>query len=56
MEILHCLKGVGMMMLVKSRKSKFSIITYSADTYRIAGKFGMEFNLAVWRITEKPPN
>ena len=24
--------------------------------YRIAGKFGMEFNLAVWWITEKPPN
>ena len=24
--------------------------------YCIAGKFGMEFNLVVWRISVKPPN
>ena len=24
--------------------------------YRIAGKFGEDFNLAVWRIVKKSPN
>ena len=24
--------------------------------YRIAGKFGGEFNLAVWRLARAPPN
>ena len=26
------------------------------STYRMAGKFGGEFNLAVWRIMNAPPN
>ena len=26
------------------------------EVYRIAGKFGAEFNLAVWRLVWAPPN
>ena len=40
--------------LVCSGKSQLS--NYANANYRTAGKFGRDFNLAVWRIVRTPSN
>ena len=37
-------------------KFVYYVSEFTGDGYHMAGKFGGEFNLAVWRIMNAPPN
>ena len=59
--VMSCevIRLVSRLLLLSSRVlhvSRISSLGEGKKLYRIAGKFGGEFNLAAWRLARAPPN